>query len=167
MTNKSKFGLSAGLMGAFVYLVGGFSITGLVLLLIAVAMWEENEFVKVCAGRVAFIYLAYNLVEDAFSVLHSFLMKLSFIGTSSVGIFLANMNSAVWSWLWIAYRAFIIVLAFLAIFKPEAKLNFIDNLMAKLSKEAVVKISGKKCPECGKEVAENTAFCTGCGHKFE
>jgi len=155
-------------LGAFVYLVGGFSLTGLVLLLIAVAVWEENEFVKVCAGRVAFIYLVYNICEDAFGVLHSLLMKIGFIATSGVGTFLTNMHSSVWAWLWILYRAFIVVLAILAIVKPEAKLTFIDNFVDKLTKTAVAKAKGgKTCPDCGKAVADDAAFCTGCGHKFE
>lgn len=165
MENKSRFGLAAGLMGALVYLIGGNNALALVVLFIAIALWEENEFVKVCVKRVATLYLAYVVLKTIISVI-----------SSTVGVFggywafLGKISSIIG----IAYDVIIILLALKSLISPtvtesildskgvDAVTNMVSNVAAKVpTKEE------KVCDKCGKTVDAKATFCVHCGNKFE
>lgn len=174
MENKSKFGLAAGLTGSLVYLIGGFNSTGLLILFIAIALWEENEFVKVSVKRVAVLFLGYTVLTHALSLLYM-IINLFFNG----GLFNKIYNK-VDTVVDIAYYVIIIFLALKSLVKPVVETSVLDGQAVDAVANAVNNVANsvaasnakaaanvKVCPKCGKEVDANATFCTGCGAKFE
>lgn len=166
MENKSKFGLAAGLMGALVYLIGGNSALALVVLFIAIALWEENEFVKVCVKRVAVLYLAYVVITNVLSIF-----------SSIVGLF-----GAYWSFIGkissivgIAYDVLIIFFALQSLINPTVTESILDNkavdkvtnMVSNVAAKVPAKADEKVCDKCGKTVDAKATFCVHCGNKFE
>lgn len=167
MENKSKFGLTAGLMGALVYLIGGFNSTALVILFVAIALWEENEFVKVCAKRVAVLFLAYQILDYAITGLRNL------FGIISSGLFSTLLNK-IDSIVYVAYIVLIIFYALKALINPVVTESILDkkavdkvtDVVSNVATNVSAKMGTKTCPKCGKTVSNEAGFCTGCGEKL-
>lgn len=172
MENKSKFGLSAAVMGALVYLAGGFSAVALIVLLVAVTLYEENEFVKVCAKRVAVLYIAYNAVSLALTAIATL-----FSTIFGYGNFLYEIFDKIDSFVYIAYIVIIILMAVKALINPKVEESILDakaiDKVTDVVSNVASNVSAKKaapkktCPKCGKEVPAENKFCPGCGEKME
>lgn len=165
MENKSKFGLTAGLMGALVYLIGGQNSIALVVLFIAIALWEENEFVKVCVKRVAVLFLAYEILTSIISGISSI------IGLFKYLAIFGKINTVIS----VAYTVILIVLALKSLINPTVSESILDtkavdtvaNVVSNVAAKVPSKPATKTCDKCGKTVDANATFCVYCGNKFE
>lgn len=172
MENKSKFGLSAAVMGALVYLAGGFSALALIVLLIAITLYEENEFVKVCVKRAAVIFIAYTAVDYVLIAVSRLFS--TFFGYSN---FLYKLFDIIDSCVYIAYIVIVILMAVKALINPKVEESILDakaidkvtDVVSNVASNVSSKMAAPKkaCPKCGKEVPADNMFCPSCGEKIE
>ena len=132
---KTRFGISVGLLGAAVYFMGLLGIIPLLLVAGYILLLEQNEWLKRCAVKAAVIYVLFALVPalvgvigDAFGFINVIIgwfpgtFRLSFPGDIDN---LINIAAE------ILRAILLLVLGFTALSQGSVKAGKIDNIVNK------------------------------------
>lgn len=192
---KTKIGISAGLLGAALYLTGLFSgYTVLTLLAGYVLLCEEDEWLRRTAVRAYVICIGFSLlsaligfIPNAISLLDSVfhIFSSSIYGSALSGLVnaVSGLVSLIQEVLSILEKIVLLLLAVSALNMNNTKLGFIDDLIDKhcsgcgtVCAKAAAKPSAKPdvkpaapatkfCTNCGARLDADAAFCPHCGNK--
>lgn len=132
---KTRMGISVGLLGAALYFMGLINIVPLILLAGYVLLFESNEWLKKCAVKSVIIYVAFGLIlvllgmiDDVFGFLNVIIawfpgaFRLDFPG--GIDSLISNAVSLIRSLL-------LVVLGFTALSQGSVKVGKIDNMVDK------------------------------------
>ena len=148
---KSALGIPNGIAAALIFLAAYLNSTALIILLIFVALKEEDAFVKASAKRAAIIFIAYYAIDVALSLLTG----IPYIFTSSLGVFGTLVNK-IDSIAFILFKVLLLCMGGLALIDQTVKDTVFD----------VAAVETKKCPKCGAELDKNAKFCNKCGEQM-
>ena len=131
---KTKLGVSVGLMGAGLYFLGAVSLIPAVLLAGYVLLREENEWLRKTAVKMlaivigfALASLAISAVQEIFSILH---YVVGWIFSNSISVPL-NLDSICRNVLSLVEFLLLFALGFNALGKGSMKVGFADKIVEK------------------------------------
>ena len=169
---KTKLGISVGLMGAAVYLsalFGGY--TPLFLMAGYILLFEENSWLKKSAIKAAIIVFSFALlsaligfIPGAIGLIDDLLKIFNNNFSLPVITRIVTLTNTVLS---LAQKIILIVLAIKALTQGSLPIGFADNLVAKHTDGGSPMADGTVCSSCGMVMPRNTAFCVKCGNKID
>lgn len=134
---KTKLGITVGLLGAAIYLFALVSPIGLVIIAGYVLLFEENLWLKRTAVKAAAILLLFGILTSGVGMLDSLLNIFSYlIGWFGKSITLKlplNLREILFHVLSLAERGLYIILGLFALTQGTVKIGVIDNLVSKHS----------------------------------
>lgn len=130
---KTKLGVTVGLLGAAVYFMGLISIIALVLLVGYVLLFETNEWLKRSAVKAVTIVVAFTLVSvvfgfgnDVFGVINGIL---SWFGLSFQLAWPFNLNSIAIDGINAIQKLVLVVSGLKALYQGSLPVSFIDRVV--------------------------------------
>ena len=167
---KTRLGISVGLMGAAVYLValfGGY----IPLILVAgyILLFEENQWLKRSAIKAAVIVFALALL----TALIGFIPNATELIGNIFSVFnrtlhipvLPGIISLINTIIFIVQKVLLIFLAIRALTQSNVPIDFVDQTINK-HMEAPVANTGMPCSRCGTVMAPEKTFCSNCGNRL-
>ena len=132
---KTKLGISVGLLGAAVYLSGMVNIIALVILAGYVLLMEENEWLRKAAVKAVAIVLAFVVLNGCLGLIDSVLGVINYmIGWFGILFTLQiplNIGTIISYALGFAENALLILLGISSLSQGSVKVEIIDKLVAK------------------------------------
>lgn len=173
---KTKLGISAGLLGAVIYLSGLFSgYTVLTLLVGYVLLFEESEWLKRTAVKAYTVCICFSLLSALVGFIPNTINLIDAIATVFNGAFyigfVSNLVDLAQVILSIAEKVLLIVLAYKALNQQTIKINAVDKLIdngygpSNDDGQGTDADEGKFCTNCGAKIPGSATFCPHCGNK--
>ena len=133
--NKTKLGISVGLVGAALYFLGAISLIPAFLLAGYVLLFEENEWLKKTAVKMVVIIVCFSIasigismIQNVFSVINT-MVRWVF---SSASIYIPlNLDSLLRTILGFVENLILLILGFKALTVGSMKVGFIDKIVDK------------------------------------
>lgn len=179
---KTKIGLPNGVFAALIFIAAYVSPICLLMTLAFVCFFEEDEFVKASVKRATVLYVFFKLIYLVLSVINSLVHTIWYSPASWYSKTYSKIDYVVD----IIYIILTLLMAFNALVSQEVKktvfdIDAADNILMSTTQAvqgAANKVSEKinngkteapkkVCPNCGKEIPADSAFCTSCGTKVE
>lgn len=131
---KSKLGVSIGLVGAALYFFGAFNTLPAILLAGYVLLFEENDWLKKSAIKMVTVLVVFNvlivavgLIQDVFSVVNIFVNWFKYVNIT-MPLNLDNLLIVVLSFL---EKVLLIFMGISALSMGTVKIKFVDNVINK------------------------------------
>ena len=133
---KTKLGISVGLLGALAYFTGIFSgYQALIIVVGYVLLCEENVWLKKACVKALVLLMTFSIVINVIGLIPDLFSWVSnLIGILNINIsfsFISNLIYVVTSALSIIRTALFLVLGLKALNQGDVKVSFIDNLVEK------------------------------------
>lgn len=132
---KTRLGISVGLLGAAVYFMGLLGIVPLLLVVGYILLLEQNEWLKRCAVKAAVIYVLFALIPALVGVIGDIFGFLNVIIGWFPGTFRLSFPGDIDSLVNIAAEilraVLLLVLGFTALSQGSVKAGKIDNIVNK------------------------------------
>ncbi|NLD46726.1 MAG: hypothetical protein GX660_05935 [Clostridiaceae bacterium] len=132
---KTKLGISVGLLGSALYFTGLLNYFALIILAGYVLIFEENEWLKKSAVKVVTIIIAFTIVSTLFSISNNILdilnVPLSWIRFSFRLSWPLKIDTIALKVLSILQSGILIILGFKALTQGTIKLGPIDKIIDK------------------------------------
>lgn len=134
---KTKLGITVGLLGAAIYLFALVSPFTLVIIAGYVLLFEENEWLKRAAVKAAAILLLFGILTSGVGLLDNLLNIFSYIigwfGKSITLRLPLNLEEILLNILGFAEKGLFIILGLFSLTQGTVKIGMIDNLVSKHS----------------------------------
>jgi len=132
---KTKLGISVGLLGAAVYLSGMLSIVALVILAGYILLMEENEWLRKAAIKAVAIVLAFTvlngclgLINDVLGIINSIIGWFGSMFTLRIPLNIESIISYAFEFV---ETALLILLGISSLSQGSVKVDILDKLIAK------------------------------------
>ena len=132
---KTKLGISVGILGAAVYLSGMVNVMALVILAGYVLLMEENEWLRKAAVKAVAIVLGFvvlngclGLIDSVLSVINYMIGWFGILFTLQIPLNIGTIISYAFGF---AENALLILLGISALSQGSVKVEIIDKLVAK------------------------------------
>ncbi|WP_124068388.1 hypothetical protein [Clostridium sp. E02] len=131
---KTKLGVSVGLLGAALYFLGAISILPAFLLAGYVLFVEENEWLKKTAVKMVTIIVVFNVLKVAVEMLQDVFSSLDIIARWFINTNIVvplNLDGLISIALSFILNLLLVVMGFSALSMGTLKIKFLDNIINK------------------------------------
>lgn len=171
---KTKLGISVGLLGAAVFFSGLFGGLWVAVLLGGyILLFEENEWLKRSAVKAVALMLSFSLLTALVSLLPDIIDLIRHIVNVFGGDFTVPIINKIVTVLHnvisLTRIILFLILGFKALRQGTIVLLVVDKLINKYMTGSSAHrdiVQNRKCPNCGAEITDNMAFCNICGTKL-
>lgn len=165
---KTKLGVSVGLVGAALYFLGVINLIPAFLLAAYVLLKEENSWLKKTSIKMMTIVIAFGILSMGVSIINYIVdvlnLMINWFTYTTIAIRIPlNLTSALSDCIFIVKNGLLILFGLRALKLDTLQSKHLDNIIDKHTSIS----NNKTCPNCNIPAEENALFCADCGHKFE